>query len=401
MAEGLEFLKMYSGKSTARIYSLGIRRFLESVYGIEIMNGDLERHVARYLGEPGRDHKADAEKFFISVKDRPPMTIRSFLTGVRMFYAQNGIDLPPLFWRNLTRKIRGTRALTMDRVPSNAELKRIILNMPQQGKALYLVLASSGMRIGEALALREGDLKLDADPPKVLIRATSSKSGNGRITFISGEAKEAVADWLRHKPEYLKSMVQRTKPQYRDPKALDSPLIFPFVMNTAYEIWRNALKRLGMEERDADTGRVTLHPHVLRKFFRSRMATMIPVDVTEALMGHEGYLTECYRRYSEDDLAAFYKKGEHSVTIFGDGADLGRVKAELEEKSKVLNEGMATLALKNADLERRLGKVEADNQELRRQLEARVEALEKLLQEVTDIRAAELGAGAGGPRGRQ
>ena len=40
------------------------------------------------------------------------------------------------------------------------------------------------------------------------------------------------------------------------------------------------------------------------------MATLIPVDVVEALMGHEGYLTEAHRRYTPEDLADFYKKGK-------------------------------------------------------------------------------------------
>ena len=31
---------------------------------------------------------------------------------------------------------------------------------------------------------------------------------------------------------------------------------------------------------------------MLRKFFRTRLGAVIPVDVVEALMGHEGYLTE-------------------------------------------------------------------------------------------------------------
>jgi len=34
----------------------------------------------------------------------------------------------------------------------------------------------------------------------------------------------------------------------------------------------------------------------------------IPVDVVEALMGHEGYFTEVYGSYTVEDLARFYKK---------------------------------------------------------------------------------------------
>ncbi|MEM3629336.1 MAG: hypothetical protein QXW47_06335 [Candidatus Jordarchaeales archaeon] len=55
---------------------------------------------------------------------------------------------------------------------------------------------------------------------------------------------------------------------------------------------------------------------MLRKFFRTRMATVIPVDIVEALMVHEGYLAEVYRQYSFEDLAKYYKQGEHTLLVF-------------------------------------------------------------------------------------
>ena len=53
---------------------------------------------------------------------------------------------------------------------------------------------------------------------------------------------------------------------------------------------------------------------------------MIPVDVVEALMGHEGYLTEVYRRYSIEDLAKFYKQGEYALLVFTESGKVGRPK---------------------------------------------------------------------------
>jgi len=41
----------------------------------------------------------------------------------------------------------------------------------------------------------------------------------------------------------------------------------------------------------------------------------VPVDIVEALMGHEGYLTEVYRRYTERQMTEYYLKGEHLLTI--------------------------------------------------------------------------------------
>ena len=54
---------------------------------------------------------------------------------------------------------------------------------------------------------------------------------------------------------------------------------------------------------------------MLRKFFRSQFALAVPLDIVEALMGRSGYLTEAYRRYTKRQMAEYYKKGEHILTI--------------------------------------------------------------------------------------
>ena len=62
-------------------------------------------------------------------------------------------------------------------------------------------------------------------------------------------------------------------------------LIFPFEMNNAYAIWKNALSKAGFLKKDSSTNRLTVHPHVLRKFFRTRLGVVIPVDIVESLWG--------------------------------------------------------------------------------------------------------------------
>jgi hypothetical protein len=83
----------------------------------------------------------------------------------------------------------------------------------------------------------------------------------------------------------------KQRPQYKGAfkgKSLNDERIFPFEGNTAYVMWIGALKKGGFLKKDSSTKRHTIHPHVLWKFFRGTMGTVIPVDVTETLMGHEG-----------------------------------------------------------------------------------------------------------------
>jgi integrase len=92
----------------------------------------------------------------------------------------------------------------LDKVPSNAELRRILSHMDVKGKSLFLVLASSGMRIGEALRLKVEDVDLTSDPPKINIRGEYTKTGNPRIAFISFEARESLEEWLKNREGELK-----------------------------------------------------------------------------------------------------------------------------------------------------------------------------------------------------
>jgi DNA-binding transcriptional MerR regulator len=121
-------------------------------------------------------------------------------------------------------------------------------------------------------------------------------------------------------------------------KTVDDRKVFPFSLVNAHHVWKLALEKTKNGEKDRSTGRRRFHPHVLRKFFRTKMAQLIPVDVTEALMGHEGYLTEVYRRYTEEDLAKFYKQGEQDVSIFGTSNEqISQMWEEFSKQQTIIN----------------------------------------------------------------
>jgi hypothetical protein len=147
------------------------------------------------------------------------------------------------------------------------------------------------------------------------------------------------------------------------------PRVYPFEPPTAYTMWHNALKKAGLGSRDKRTNHHKIHPHVLRKFFRTRLGAVIPVDVVEALMGHEGYLTQVYRRYSLEDLAKFYLQGEHALIVYTDAEEVGRLRQEVEEKSRQLQALVNGLTTENMDLKNRLKTVETEISELRKDIE--------------------------------
>jgi len=357
-----EFLKMYRSHNTVKAYRWALTEFFRSVYGED--EGRLEEHAERYFNEK-RDVEKDIENFLAAINDKPPKSVRLCLTAVRTFLIENDVELPVKFWRRLIKRVRGSRALTLDKVPSNAELRRIIMHMPVHGKALFLTLASSGMRIGEALKLKVEDVELDTKPVRVNIRGEYTKTGNSRVAFVSREAAEAIQEWLKVRSQYIEAAAGKS---HRYGKPTEDQRLFPFEANTAYAVWKNALRKAGFLKKDAQTNRHTVHPHVLRKFFRTRMGSVIPVDVVEALMGHEGYLTEVYRRYSHEDLARFYSLGEAAVSVLAETEEVAKLRVEVEERNRQLQALVNGLTAENMELKQRLQKLEQKLSEIEKML---------------------------------
>ena len=164
------WLEQYSSKDTVARYRSTMKIYLSIAYGIDKSkiksNTELYALGDRYLNEQ-RDFEADITTFFTKIKDRPPKTINLFLSTVKSFLNENQIELNNGFWKKVKGRIKGNRALTMDRIPSNIELRKIIGNMDLNGKALYMLLSSSGMRIGEALQLKLADLNLEERTIKI------------------------------------------------------------------------------------------------------------------------------------------------------------------------------------------------------------------------------------------
>lgn len=355
----LRYLSQYTSKQTVKNYISTLRSFFTAIYG---ECDDLDTCANQYFAEQ-RDVETDVQQFFIACKGKAPTTIQLRLSGVRTFLLENHVELSQLFWRRLRRRIKGSHPITMDKVPTNAELRQIMRHLPLNGKALFLLLSSSGMRIGAALQLTLDDIDFITTPTIIHIRGDTTKSGNSRVTFISADATETLREWLKIHDSYLHAAVNKSIHQ----KSRRDDRLFPFSVANARSIWNNALRKTGNDARDKRSNWSVMHPHVLRKYFRSNLAQVIPVDIVEALMGHEGYLTQVYRRHSNDDLAEFYQQGVHVLHVFDtttgclaeittqledDRDNLQRIVNGLHAENLTLNAQLHTNTKKLAKIER-------------------------------------------------
>lgn len=318
-----KWLEGFSNAHTRRNYRQGLEHF--------------EKHIGRDMDEYSKNLKvselfSDLKTFWADyLKDLAPRTRKGHLDAVRLFFDEQGLEIPKNEWHKFTRrKVGKVYELTQDRAGTKDEWREIIQHLiSTQNKALFLTLLSTGLRIGEMLQVKIKDLDLESIPARIRIRASYTKEGVGKRTvFLTDEARDAIKRFLKWRKG---RKMQRNR--YYD----DEPRLFPIIGNTAREALVSALRRIGLDERDDESKRYVIHLHSTRKFFRSNCG--LDDALTHALMGHSGYLDRSYLRTDPDRAGREFRKiAEPNLTFFKETMNVESVRRQtVIDSMKALN----------------------------------------------------------------
>jgi len=303
---------------------------------------DIDQKPETYFKKK-RDYQSDVDKWWRQHLDEVPKTRHTKLAIVRGLLEDNDIIFGKKYWMKLRKKRKGSRAATLDRVPTQTEFKTMLMHGNVKDKALFLFTMSSGMRIDEVLKLKISMVDLKHDPPMIKIPGSITKNGDPRTTFISQEAKTYLEEWLKIRVSYIKTAIKKTGHICK--KDVNDKTLFPFSYDVAWTSWNRLLKKTKLDDRDPTTNRYVLHIHCLRKFFLSQMKLEVPAVIPEALAGHEQYLDEAYQRYTIEQLGEYYKRGELKITILEAPPDLSGVKEELRGKDRQMKDMLKEMEL--------------------------------------------------------
>jgi integrase len=362
-----DFLALY-GKSTAETYRNGLNAFCAA----------LGETKDTYKPD-GRDHVRDIETFKDSLKAKSPLTMRCYLGAVKIYLTECEIPVEHIFrkQRRREKKLKGARPLTKDRLPTIEEMRMLLSHATVKDRAIILSLVATGCRIGELLNVTLDDLHLDETPVRLDVQPEYTKTGVGRTVFLNPEAVGAIKEWLKVRDEYIvaadgKIAADRGPKFPKMVRQKNDNRLFPLSYMAFIGSWRRLLRKAMMLERDKKTGRCLLHPHVFRKNYRTKMPGAIGtlpngasgIDVVEALLGHSGYLTEAYRKFTDKELAAAYLIGMGKLSIFETEPDLtdltemrsevNALKKQMEEKDRQIQ--MLMVKLLTTDEKTRLDK---------------------------------------------
>ena len=261
---------------------------------------DAQSVMADLQRNPGDRVYIFLNNFVAFMDDKNPKTIRTYFGFVKSYLRSQGIktNLDDIkdFVTFPTQIRERRRALTIEII------RKLLDNSKENRKALYLTLLSSGMRIGETLALRKRDFDFTKDPVVISIPATYTKTKEARETFISSEARELVLRLVKRKN--------------------DDELVFTHQPDREQALYNEEMafgklrKRCELLEKYSDGKRFFVNIHAFRAYFHTKASKIHGQEYANSLDGHSSYLGQYYRNTPEE-RADMYHELEPSLLIYG------------------------------------------------------------------------------------
>ena len=299
-----------------------------------------------------------------------PASIRLYVAPVRSYLGYCDIDVIPSKFR---RKVRMPKIYREDEEPLDVQdIRKILLSCNNRRLKTYLlVLASSGIRASEGLAIRLKDIDFTSNPTKIHIRKEYTKTRIARDIYISDEATQYLKQWLDWKYHN----------QERPRKAEENDLVFTIYKSKTpnslyFKLLREFQKLLtivGLDKRKEDgvqkRRKITLHS--FRRFVKTVISDQTNQDYSEWFLGHS---KSPYYTKKENERRQLYATKCTKYLTFLDYTTIEvtgkNIEAKLSEKEKEIQllrqrDSINTDAI--AGLSDQLAKVMQEIQVLKRQ----------------------------------
>jgi integrase len=299
-----------------------------------------------------------------------PNTIRYTVIAARNFLEYNDIEISP---RKFKLKVRLPKPVIRHKEAlSKEEIREILLKCSNIKLKTYLMLlAATGMRATEALALRHKDFDFDEDNNNrnnrqafVRIRGEFTKTGTDRYVFLTRELVEQYKAWtdFKYRRRRITKVVNPSRSnsssgggsdsnsstngkavsQWVEPRPNPDDLFFAMPRNRkrrsslrglyvhVSEEFAKTLDRIGFGNReDGNERRREITFHSFRRFVKTTISDLGYQDFSEWFIGHAG---STYWRKKDSEKAELFRKIEPYLT-FLDVTGLESKGADMETKT--------------------------------------------------------------------
>jgi len=281
-------------ENTEKTYLKGLISF------VNIMNIDNLDDFVEKIKSQTIDVNTMHKDFVINLanKNLAPKTVGAWSAALRKFLLANGAEL-----RSTTQiKIYNIHE---DTLPSKDDLKKILSSCSLRAKTIILLLASSGLRVGELRNLKLSDVDVNSEPAIIRIKGLTAKERKSRMTFFSNEAKQVLQLYLNHRKNNGHQLTEDSFLFTTNDGNQMSYQNLQFILN-------NVFKKVSKKEGK----RYGLHAHSLRKFFKTQLISAgVPGPIVDRLSGHARYLAREYELYTEEQLKEWFVKGVKNLEL--------------------------------------------------------------------------------------
>ena len=180
------------------------------------------------------------------------------------------------------------------------EIKLLLETAGRKKKSLYVMLLSSGLRIGEAVQLKKKDLKLVEHNFMINVRGAITKTQKGRTCFMSKEATRLVIPLWKTIDD--NDLIFATNKDLAKARSAEE------VRFNDYRI------KCGFNTKYDYSNRFHISLHSFRAYFITKVSRHDP-NLAKRLAGQKSYL-EQYDRMSTKEKLELYKKAEPDLFIY-------------------------------------------------------------------------------------
>jgi len=227
----------------------------------------------------------------LHAKGQSPRTLALTLSAWRGFY--RWLARHRSFGANPVLGIRAPKAAKPPPKALSVESAQQLLSPPENDSpaekrdlAMFELLYSSGLRLGELVALNVGDGRLDLRQGEVTVTGKGSKT---RSVPIGAKAREAIAAWLdaRQAAPGERALFTGARGRRISPRVVEARL-------------RSWAQRRGLRER--------VHPHMLRHSFATHvLQSSQDLRAVQEMLGHASIsTTQVYTHLDYQALAKVY-----------------------------------------------------------------------------------------------
>ena len=291
---------------------------------------------------------------FLKNRNLSSSSLRNHFASIKKFYTRNRKSLN---WSWLAEALPEKQTKHQDRIHTKEELQRILAKCDERKKVAFLLMISTGCRIGALPTLKVGDLEKIPEYGiyKVRIYAGSKEE---YVTFCSPECATAIDTYFAYRRRYGEE-VANASPVLRDQFNVLSPKEPRFIaLGGMMQLLSRALEDSGLRTpRHGDGAKWQRHEvmrfHGLRKYYNTQMVKAnVNVTIKEQLLGHSVGLDDNYHRPSEADLLKEYLKAIDLLTVGNEPVLERQVQTLKTENASIADLKVLVLQLqaKNAEL---------------------------------------------------